>query len=120
MSLSDSTTNLIESKGDQDFEYSNFWFIRSTVKSMTPQQVIESFVGINLYLTVLETFFLLPFYLLVPGLLGNYMSTIIPWIMVIMVLVNLSQLITAIHSHVKVKKGDFVVSRVLAPLGYAV
>lgn len=98
--------------------YGTFWIIPATIKSLKPQEAIENYISTNLILTVFETLLVLPFTLITPGILMNYMNTILSWIIVVMVLLNFFQLILIILNFIKVRGGNYKISCLLFPMSY--
>ena len=103
---------------DSSVNYATFWIIPATVKAITPQQAVKNFVWTKLVLTVFETILLLPFILITPGLIQSYMGTILSWVVVIMVSLNVLMLLILIVNLVKVQNQEFTLSCCVVPIGY--
>ena len=87
------TQELLGKNDAELVDYSFFWIIPSTVKPMSHAAIIKSYLNISFIITVFNTILLLPFYLLFFGLIFKYMYTILPWVILVLTLVNLAMLV---------------------------
>ena len=89
-----------------NYNYSNFYVFSFKLDVLNPHEVAKEFLKGNLWIVGFETFLLLPFMLVAPGLLLNYMNTILSWVIWFMIILNLSCLGLVIVNSLKVKKSQ--------------